>query len=130
MLAEFSGAELELCALIQRLRQGKVGDNPFIVIIVTTWRRDGNLINHLINSGADDVLTWPFSAAQLGERLRSQVERRKQFVVTCDYIGPDRRRDPERAGAECIDVPNTLRLRAQAGEDQDRKSTRLNSSHT
>jgi hypothetical protein len=39
---------------------------------------------------------------------------RKPFVVTADYIGPDRRKDPDR-GSEIplIDVPNTLKAKAE-----------------
>lgn len=111
LMCEAAGAEAELCTMIQAVRQGKIGDNPFIVIVVTTWRRDGDLVVQVLNSGADDLLARPFSTVQLGERLRAHIERRKSFVVTSDYIGPDRRRDATRASAECFDVPNTLRMR-------------------
>jgi DNA-binding response OmpR family regulator len=112
ILCEAAGTESELCQLVQTLRQGKIAENPFTIVVVTSWRRDGDLVGHVLNSGADDLLARPFSTQQLGERLRAHIDRRKQFVVTSDYIGPDRRREPGRAGAECFDVPNTLRIRA------------------
>jgi len=84
-------------------------------VIVTTWRRDGSIVNRAINSGADDLLARPFSAATLGERLNIQIERRKGFVVTGDYVGPDRRHDESRAGALCIEVPNALRMKTALG---------------
>jgi len=111
LLAEVAGGESETCATIQAVRQGHLGDNPFIVIVVTTWRRDGTIVGQVLNSGADDLVARPVSTAGLGERIRLLIERRKGFVVTHDYIGPDRRRDPRRPGAGCVEVPNPLKLR-------------------
>lgn len=115
LFAEVSGAETEVCDLIQTIRQGMLGKNPFLVTIATTWRRDGAIVGKVLNSGADDLVARPFSTSVLGERIKAQVERRKGFVVTSDYIGPDRRRDVSRPDEECIDVPNSLRVRAIDG---------------
>ncbi|MSP95262.1 MAG: hypothetical protein EXR00_08320 [Alphaproteobacteria bacterium] len=123
VLCEASGAEAELCRLIQRVRQGLLGHNPFILLVVTTWRRDGTIISQVLNSGADDLVARPISTTMLGERIKVLTERRKRFAVTYDYIGPDRRRDPDRPGAECIDVPNSLQMRnldLHAHEDGER----------
>jgi DNA-binding response OmpR family regulator len=120
LLVEVAGAENEVCALVQAVRQGVLGDNPFIVIIVTTWRRDGSIVGQVLNSGADDLIARPVSAHMLGERVKALAERRKRFVVTMDYIGPDRRREPRGQGAECVEVPNPLNIRAMPnlGEDE------------
>ena len=99
-MCEAQGAETELCAMIQALRQGATGYNPFIVIIVTAWENNNALVGRVINSGADDLLLRPFSTAVLGNRIRTHVERRKGFVITSEYVGPDRRNDPARA-VEC-----------------------------
>jgi DNA-binding NarL/FixJ family response regulator len=115
LLCEIAGAEAELCDLIQGVRQGLHGRNPFLVVMATTWKSDGNVVRHALNSGADDLLARPSSEAQLTERVRVLTERRKDFVVTADYIGPDRRRDATRNGAECIAVPNALKLRTMPG---------------
>ena len=45
-LCEAQGAADELCEVIQQLRQGTAGYNPFIVIIVTAWEKTSALINH------------------------------------------------------------------------------------
>src|SRR5258706_4736794 len=112
LLVEVAGAENEVCELVQAVRQGRLGDNPFIVIIVTTWRRDGSIVAQVLNSGADDLIARPVSAHMLGERIKAFAERRKRFVVTMDYIGPDRRPEPRGQGAECVEVPNPLNIRA------------------
>jgi DNA-binding response OmpR family regulator len=114
VLAESQGAGDELCLTIQQLRQGAAGYNPFIVIIVTAWEKSTALINKVVNSGADDLLLRPFSTALLGTRIESHIERRKGFVITTDYVGPDRRRDLSRPSqAECFDPPNSLKMKAK-----------------
>ena len=113
VLAETQGAADELCNAIQQLRQG-AGYNPFIVIIVTAWEKSSALITKVVNSGADDLLLRPFSTALLGTRIEAHIERRKGFVITTDYVGPDRRRDAGRSGdIEMFDPPNSLKMKAK-----------------
>jgi DNA-binding response OmpR family regulator len=113
-VCEAQGAEDELCASIQNLRQGTSGYNPFIVIVVTAWENSNSLVSRVINSGADDLILRPFSTAVLGQRIRTHIEKRKGFVVTSEYVGPDRRRDPKRedGSAELFNPPNSLKLKA------------------
>jgi len=111
-LCESQGSDGELCAMIQNLRQGADGYNPFVVIIVTAWENSNALVTRVLNSGADDLLLRPFSTALLGSRIRSHVERRKNFVITCDYVGPDRRRDDSRpSNVELFEPPNSLKMK-------------------
>jgi DNA-binding response OmpR family regulator len=125
LLCEIAGAEAELCDLIQGVRQGLHGRNPFLVVMVTTWKSDGNVVRFALNSGADDLLARPSSEAQLTERIRALTERRKDFVVTADYIGPDRRRDTSRNGTECIAVPNALKLRTMPGQSSEQAEKKI-----
>lgn len=114
VLCEAHGAAEELCATIQQLRQGGAGYNPFIVIIVTVWEKNASMIGKIVSSGADDVLLRPFSVALLGQRIETHIERRKGFVITSDYVGPDRRKDTSRpSNTELFDPPNSLRMKAK-----------------
>jgi len=114
VLAEAQGAADELCQAIQQLRQGSAGYNPFIVIIVTAWEKSSALITKVVNSGADDLLLRPFSTALLGTRIEGHIERRKGFVITTDYVGPDRRRDSVRTtDCDTFDPPNSLKMKAK-----------------
>lgn len=116
----------QLCSLIQSLRQG-AGENPYLVLIVTAWDNSVALVRSVLDSGADDLLLRPFSVAQLGQRVRTHTERRKSFVITTDYIGPDRRRADVERGAD-IDLympPNSLRIKAAEGLSGDEAAARL-----
>jgi CheY-like chemotaxis protein len=113
-LCEAQGATDELCEAIQLLRQGGTGHNPFIVIIVTAWEKNDSLIRRVVSSGADDLLLRPFSTGLLGQRIEAHIERRKSFVITTDYVGPDRRKDGAReADAELFSPPNSLKMKAK-----------------
>lgn len=113
-LCEAQGQAVELCAAIQQMRQGGAGHNPFIVIIVTAWEKSTGLINRVVSSGADDLLLRPFSTALLGQRIEGHVDRRKGFVITSEYVGPDRRKDSGRASnVELFDPPNSLKMKAK-----------------
>jgi len=113
-LCEAQGAADELCAAIQQMRQGGAGHNPFIVIIVTAWEKTTALINKVVSSGADDLILRPFSTATLGARIETHIDRRKGFVITTDYVGPDRRKDDGRGSdAELFDPPNSLKMKAK-----------------
>jgi DNA-binding response OmpR family regulator len=125
-LCEAQGQGEELCALIQQMRQGGAGYNPFIVIIVTAWEKNTALINRVVSSGADDLLLRPFSTALLGQRIESHVDRRKGFVITTEYVGPDRRRDNSRASnVELFDPPNSLKMKAKDRLSADEIARRL-----
>jgi hypothetical protein len=62
----------------------------------------------------------------LGARIRSHVERRKSFVITSDYVGPDRRRDPKRpSNVDLFEPPNSLQMKAQNRLSSDEAAQRL-----
>jgi DNA-binding response OmpR family regulator len=113
-LCEAQGADGDLCAMVQELRQGAMGFNPFIVVIVTAWEKSAALVTRVVNSGADDLLLRPFSTTLLGQRIEAHTERRKGFVVTTDYVGPDRRKDTVRpSNVELFAPPNSLKMKAR-----------------
>lgn len=124
-LCEAQGSEGELCSMIQNLRQGATGYNPFVVIIVTAWEKTATLVSSVLNSGADDLLLRPFSTALLGQRIVGHIERRKGFVITSEYVGPDRRSNSTRpSNVDLFQPPNSLKMKAKDGlsaEDTNQK---------
>jgi len=104
--------------LMRKIRVGEVGANPFVVCVTTSWDRESVHLRSLVNSGIDDILLRPFSTEQLRKRLKSLVANRKEFVVTSDYVGPDRRGDEVRNSehVKSFDPPNTLKVAALGGE--------------
>lgn len=99
--------------IMRELRSGSLGRDPFILTVMLLASREEPKVRSAIDCGPDDLLLIPFAPDQLMNRLRVLVERRKPFVVTHDYIGPDRRAAP-RPGATSatqFQVPNPVRAR-------------------
>ncbi|WP_162937468.1 response regulator [Indioceanicola profundi] len=98
---------------VQQFRHAMNIANPFATVVATTWQATSQFMFRFTASGADDIILKPFSAKQVQDRVAKLVEHRRPFVVTSDYIGPDRRRSP-REGQQIplVEVPDTLRLKA------------------
>lgn len=100
------------CDIIRDIRSGNLLSNPFTTIVVTTFTPDMDIVRGAVEAGTDDLLIKPLSPAKLSDRIRSVAFNRRPFVVTHDYIGPDRRRDrPVADTLPLISVPNTLGLK-------------------
>jgi DNA-binding response OmpR family regulator len=107
---------------VREIRNGDLGENPFAVVIMTTWANDPDNVREAINSGVDDLIVAPYSTGQLLERIQKMITDRKPFIATSDYVGPERRRDPSRKSEiPTFEPPNTLRMR-QEGEKVDTAS--------
>lgn len=117
ILLEATKTDDHIYEFAARLRRSEIGRNPFAVVMVSTWMPEQNVVRKVLDSGADDLLCRPFSTAMFGDRLRSYVHARKGFVVTSDYVGPDRRNDANRPNsARLIEVVNSLKLKAVDGK--------------
>jgi CheY-like chemotaxis protein len=113
-VADITQETAKLCDLVLTMRGGRAGGNPFVHVVLMAWKLDDDLVKRALNCGADDLITRPYSVGFLSGRVKSLTEARKGFVVTSDYIGPDRRRDPGRGGTiPLFDVPNTLKLKSR-----------------
>jgi DNA-binding response OmpR family regulator len=108
--------------LFHEIRHGSAGSDPFVPILSYTWEPRQELVGAVIKAGADMLLTMPMSVSKMGDGLNAVIERRRPFVVTTDYIGPDRRTGEEREEEEkeipVIAVPNALRRKATGQPDE------------
>ncbi|MEQ8194868.1 MAG: response regulator [Rhodospirillales bacterium] len=108
----------DFCELIHELRHNEVGSNPFLPVIATTWDPTAELVKRVIESGSDDLLPKPLSSGHLIARIESLVRARKPFVVTSEYIGPDRRKSSDRdSKIPLMQVPNSLRVKVTGRDD-------------
>lgn len=72
----------------------------------------------MINCGVDHLVTEPLSPQQILSRVIAMVHHRLPFVVTADYVGPDRRKltRPEE-DYPIVDVPNSQKEKALGSWD-------------
>ena len=103
----------EACQIFSAIRHNELGTNPFVCIIAVAWSPKQALVNKVMSSGADVLVAAPISPSLILDRIDALVHARKPFVVTTDYIGPDRRfMDDRGSDLELVDVPNSLRAKA------------------
>lgn len=104
----------DVCELVKRIRHHDVGTNPFVAIILMIDEPSAEVVKRVIGSGADDVIVKPVTAGQILSRIEALTRKRKKFLVTSDYIGPDRRSDEQRVQddkkgtVKAIEIPNAL----------------------
>jgi len=110
----------DTAGLIRDIRHGAVGSNPFMVIIVLLDQAAPAMVNRVVNAGADDLLLPPWLGRLVIDRLDNFVQGRKPFLVTFDYIGPERRtlvRDDKPPPA-IVEIPNPVKWLSDGNEDR------------
>jgi DNA-binding response OmpR family regulator len=115
LIADATSPDSETFKLVQSVRHSVVGGNPFLGIIVTAFHPTTALLTKVTNCGADALLVKPVAFRQIQDRINGLIEQPRNFVVTSDFIGPDRRKSP-RDGSQIplLEVPNTLRMKAKS----------------
>ena len=96
------------------VRLGSLGRDPFILTVMILSSPEEPRVRAAMDSGPEDLLLIPFAPDQIMSRLKVLVERRKPFVVTHDYIGPDRRTAPRPGATSATQFPVPNPARAQA----------------
>ncbi len=109
----------DICDVIHKVRHGECGTDPFLPVISVTWEPTPDVVQKVVRSGADILLTLPVSNELLAEAMERLIRKRKPFVVTSEYIGPDRRGKPrsDEWQTPLVEVPNPLRSRATGVSD-------------
>jgi len=120
LLLNMSPDDSDASGLVEQIRFGRLAGDPFPVIIALLDHAAASQVKRVACSGVDDALIIPFSADILTAKIASLSDGRKPFIVTFDYIGPERRSAPRpgASSARLIDVPNPLAmLGAEAGAE-------------
>ena len=99
--------------MIRDIRQNRIGNNPFMPIIILLSEPTPDLVSQIITSGADDVVMKPVSTKALLDRIHTQIHKRKPFIVQEEYLGPARKGDDV---TKAIDPPNPLHAKATGGQ--------------
>jgi DNA-binding response OmpR family regulator len=106
--------------VIRQIRNGALGTNPFMVVITLLPAPSPALVSRAVNAGTDDLLLQPWLGKLVLDRLDNFVQGRKPFLVTHDYIGPERRsfyRDGAPPPAT-LEVPNPVQWLSAGNDDR------------
>ena len=108
---------------IRNIRHSKLGSNPFVVIMTIVAPDHIEAVKRTMQAGTDDIIIKPLKEEQLLQRLKWVMMNRSPFVVTSDYLGPDRRAPNRASPIRRIHVPNTM-LDKASGKDADPETVR------
>lgn len=119
VLINIDGERADALAAVRNIRQERLGTNPFLVVMATTWQPEPDVTRPTLEAGPDDLIAAPLSAQILMDRIGNLVHHRKGFVVTMSYVGPERRGGGRQSAEDLppITVPNTLRYKAIDDEE-------------
>lgn len=105
--------------VVHAVRHGTRGSDQFLPIVIMCADPTPPIAKRAVDAGADLLWRLPVTGGQVAHGIDALVHDRKPFVVTTDYVGPDRRKTPRSEGQQVplLDVPN--RLRAIATQEDD-----------
>lgn len=104
---------------IATMRHHEIGSNPFLPVIAVTWTPTIDVVKAAVDAGTDFLLAAPVAPNQILARIWALIHRRKPFVITPDYVGPDRRTSPRSGEVPLYQPPNALRAKALGEWDEE-----------
>jgi len=85
--------------LVHRLRSGEAGDAARrLPVVMVAGQNTATVVERARNAGVDEFVLRPFSTATLIGKVSEVQSRRRDFIESAHYTGPDRRR--RRNGAD------------------------------
>ena len=75
----------------KRIRLDPDSPNRYLPIIMITAYSERRRVIDAINAGVDEFLVKPIRAVDVANRVNAVVERRRPFIQTRGYFGPERR---------------------------------------
>jgi len=117
MIIDAAFGAQEVAQFIHQIRHGIDCKNPFITLVVLTQNKSKSNYDALINAGSDQVLLKPLSVEKISDTINMLCTTQRRFIVTRDYIGPDRASYRNDAGesAPSFEAPNTLAAKVLHG---------------
>jgi CRP/FNR family transcriptional regulator, cyclic AMP receptor protein len=112
-------AGVDAFTLIKDIRHSKVGTNPFLTVTTLVDNDQVAAVKVAMQAGTDDIIVKPLKEEQLLARLKRVTLHRQAFVVTSDYLGPDRRGKNRPSSIRRIQVLNTMLDKATGKEVKD-----------
>ena len=91
LIADTDMPDVDGFELVSWLRRSHPSSNAFTPIIMTASHIRRGLVAKARDCGANFVVTKPFSAAMLLERILWVARDTRPFLEVGDYLGPDRR---------------------------------------
>lgn len=92
IMTDWQMPEMDGLELVHKIRKHRDSPNRCIPIIMMTGFCAHQRISLARDGGATEFLVKPFSANDIAKRLGHIAQNSRDFILTPDFIGPDRRR--------------------------------------
>jgi len=92
LITELNMEPLNGIELIEKIRRGEHGADPYLPILVLTGQTEIDVVIRARNAGATEFLAKPASVSTLYDRLVWMIENPRPFIKAKKFLGPDRRR--------------------------------------
>jgi CheY-like chemotaxis protein len=92
IICDIKMAPMDGTQFTKHIRVQQDSAHAYIPIIICTGHTEIEQIQCARDAGANEILSKPINVRSLYERIRSIIERPRQFVRSDSYHGPDRRR--------------------------------------
>lgn len=76
----------------RHVRTSDSSPDPYLPIVVCTGHAELKHIVDARDAGATEILRKPVSAESLYDRLKAVIDCPRPFIISKDFVGPDRRR--------------------------------------
>jgi len=116
MLVDCEMPDMDGHELVRWLRKSKLDPNAYVPIIMTAGHVRKSKVADVRDCGANFLVTKPFSAAVLLERVIWVARDTRPFLDAGDYRGPDRRFKPQEPRDVNERRDDMIRLAAQQAE--------------
>jgi CheY-like chemotaxis protein len=97
---DFRLGGLDGVEFVRAVRNSPDSVDPFLPIIMLTAYSEKSRVLQAVNAGVDEFLVKPIRAVDVASRINAIIERRRPFIRSQDFFGPERRRrkDPRYKG--------------------------------
>jgi two-component system, chemotaxis family, chemotaxis protein CheY len=91
VITEWNTQHIDGMELLKYLRRNPNSPNPALPVIMLTGRAEQTDVFMARDYGINEYVVKPFTARSIYSRLERLIEQPRNFVVSEDFIGPDRR---------------------------------------
>lgn len=92
MIIDWKLGSFDGCDFLIKLRNDSNAKNRFTPLILLTGKGTVDEVKKARDSGITEFILKPFSVKKLREKLIEIVEKPRDFIISRNYTGPDRRR--------------------------------------
>jgi DNA-binding NarL/FixJ family response regulator len=119
ILIGLDGTTPEALSIVRQVRQRVSAANPFAFVFATHFGPTRESIIGALEAGVDTVLGKPLSAATLSQHVAAQIASPRKWLVSSNYVGPERAAGPGSGQGTRLTAPHVLQLKTSGASSKE-----------